>query len=186
MDRTGYALDVTHGQRKYGGPPPNWDGPRPGPGCEVFCGRIPKDLYEDELIPLFEDCGDIWDLRLIMDPLTGQNRGFAFVTFTSRAGADAAVAKLDNYSIKENINLEIKISTPKLRLFIGNIPKSKSANEIKEEFEGRTAGLVEVIIYSSPDYKMKKEGFCFLEYESQKVRLKYITWFIVSCLRCEG
>ena len=35
LDRTGYTLDVTTGQRKYGGPPPNWDGPAPGQGCEV-------------------------------------------------------------------------------------------------------------------------------------------------------
>ena len=59
---------------------------------QVFCGKIPKELYEDELIPLFERCGEIWDLRLMMDPLTGQNRGYAFVTFTSRGAADQAVA----------------------------------------------------------------------------------------------
>lgn len=35
LDRTGYTLDVTTGQRKYGGPPPNWEGPTPGNGCEV-------------------------------------------------------------------------------------------------------------------------------------------------------
>lgn len=31
-----------------------------------------------------------------------------------------------------------------------------------------SAGLVEVIIYSSPDDKKKNRGFCFLEYESHK------------------
>lgn len=35
LERTGYPLDVTTGQRKYGGPPPNWEGPTPGTGCEV-------------------------------------------------------------------------------------------------------------------------------------------------------
>lgn len=38
LDRTGYALEVTVGQRKYGGPPPNWEGPATGPvghGFEV-------------------------------------------------------------------------------------------------------------------------------------------------------
>lgn len=30
------------------------------------------------------------------------------------------------------------------------------------------AGLMEVIIYSSPDDKKKNRGFCFLEYESHK------------------
>ena len=30
------------------------------------------------------------------------------------------------------------------------------------------AGLIEVIIYSSPDDRKKNRGFCFLEYESHK------------------
>ncbi|KAL7638381.1 UNVERIFIED_CONTAM: hypothetical protein RMT77_010951 [Armadillidium vulgare] len=188
IDKSGYTLDVTTGQRKYGGPPPNWEGPAPGPGCEVFCGKIPKDLYEDELIPLFENCGTVWDLRLMMDPLTGQNRGYAFVTFTTREAANEAVKQLDNYTIRDNATLKVNISIPNLRLFVGNIPKSKSQEEILEEFSKRTGnipknrerhelyeeftkhapGLAEVIIYSSPDDKKKNRGFCFLEYESHK------------------
>lgn len=82
------------GQRKYGGPPPNWESAPPGNGCEVFCGKIPKDMYEDEIIPLFEKCGTIWDLRLMMDPMTGTNRGYAFITFTSRDAAYNAVREV--------------------------------------------------------------------------------------------
>ncbi|XP_055324650.1 heterogeneous nuclear ribonucleoprotein R isoform X7 [Sitodiplosis mosellana] len=168
LERTGYTLDVTTGQRKYGGPPPNWDGPTPGNGCEVFCGKIPKDMFEDELIPLFEKCGTIWDLRLMMDPMTGTNRGYAFVTFTNREAAQNAVKELDNHEIKPGKSLKINISVPNLRLFVGNIPKSKGKEEILDEFGKLTAGLVEVIIYSSPDDKKKNRGFCFLEYESHK------------------
>ncbi|XP_040159882.1 heterogeneous nuclear ribonucleoprotein R isoform X4 [Anopheles arabiensis] len=168
LERTGYTLDVTTGQRKYGGPPPNWTGNTPGNGCEVFCGKIPKDMYEDELIPLFEKCGKIWDLRLMMDPMTGTNRGYAFVTFTSRDAASNAVRELNNYEIKPGNCLKINVSVPNLRLFVGNIPKSKGKEEILDEFGKLTAGLVEVIIYSSPDDKKKNRGFCFLEYESHK------------------
>ncbi|XP_043068354.1 heterogeneous nuclear ribonucleoprotein R isoform X6 [Drosophila bipectinata] len=168
LERTGYTLDVTTGQRKYGGPPPDWEGNVPGNGCEVFCGKIPKDMYEDELIPLFENCGTIWDLRLMMDPMTGTNRGYAFVTFTNRDAAVNAVRQLDNHEIKPGKCLKINISVPNLRLFVGNIPKSKGKEEILEEFGKLTAGLYEVIIYSSPDDKKKNRGFCFLEYESHK------------------
>uniref|UniRef100_A0A3B3WDU7 RRM domain-containing protein n=1 Tax=Poecilia mexicana TaxID=48701 RepID=A0A3B3WDU7_9TELE len=71
LDRTGYTLDVTTGQRKYGGPPPDavYAGPQPTVGTEIFVGKIPRDLFEDELVPLFEKAGPIWDLRLMMDPL---------------------------------------------------------------------------------------------------------------------
>ena len=40
LNRTGYKLDVTTGQRKYGGPPPNWEGDPPASGCEVSINRI--------------------------------------------------------------------------------------------------------------------------------------------------
>jgi len=168
LNRTGYKLDVTTGQRKYGGPPPNWEGDPPASGCEVFCGKIPRDMYESELIPLFEKCGTIWDLRLMMDPMTGLNRGYAFVTFTTRDAAHEAVCQLDSYEIAEGKNLKLNVSEPKTRLFLGNIPKSKGKDEIEEELRKLTAGLREVIIYSSPDDKKKNRGFCFLEYESHK------------------
>lgn len=51
-------------------------------------------MYESELIPLFEKCGTIWDLRLMMDPMTGLNRGYAFVTFTTRDAAQEAVRQV--------------------------------------------------------------------------------------------
>ena len=36
LERTGYSLDITTGQRKYGGPPPDWEGPAPGQGEKVI------------------------------------------------------------------------------------------------------------------------------------------------------
>ncbi|XP_041630306.2 heterogeneous nuclear ribonucleoprotein Q isoform X2 [Drosophila kikkawai] len=168
LERTGYTLDVTTGQRKYGGPPPDWEGNVPGNGCEVFCGKIPKDMYEDELIPLFEKCGTIWDLRLMMDPMTGTNRGYAFVTFTNREAAVNAVRQLNDFEIRKGKKIGVTISFNNHRLFVGNIPKNRDRDELIEEFSKHAPGLYEVIIYSSPDDKKKNRGFCFLEYESHK------------------
>ncbi|XP_064617674.1 heterogeneous nuclear ribonucleoprotein R-like isoform X2 [Liolophura sinensis] len=169
LDRTGYSLDVTTGQRKYGGPPPNWDHPQPGAGHEVFCGKIPRDIYEDELIPLFEKCGNIWDLRLMMDPVNNCNRGYCFVTFCDRESAKDCVKQLDNYEIRKGKYLKVNVSVANLRLFVGNIPKSKTKEEIQEEFSKKTEGLLDVIIYSCADEPRKKNrGFAFLEYDTHK------------------
>ena len=61
---------------------------------QVFCGKIPNSVFEDSLIPLFENCGDVWDLRLMMDPSTGLNKTFCFVMFTTKAGAQNAVKQV--------------------------------------------------------------------------------------------
>lgn len=47
--------------------------------------------------------------------------------------------QLDNYEIKPGKCLKINISVPNLRLFVGNIPKSKGKEEILEEF-GKLTG----------------------------------------------
>lgn len=169
LERTGYSHEVTSGQRKYGGPPPNWEGPPPGPGHEVFCGKIPKDVMESELIPLFEKCGKLWDLRLMMDPNTKQSRSFAFVTFTEKTGVEAAVKQLDGYQIRPGKKLKVNLSIPNSRLFVGNIPKSKSRDDIMQEFSKVVDGLQAAIIYNVPDDpKKKNRGFTFLDFESHK------------------
>ncbi|KFO57537.1 HNRPR protein, partial [Sakesphorus luctuosus] len=170
LERTGYTLDVTTGQRKYGGPPPDtvYSGVQPGIGTEVFVGKIPRDLYEDELVPLFEKAGPIWDLRLMMDPLSGQNRGYAFITFCSKDAAQEAVKLCDNYEIRPGKHLGVCISVANNRLFVGSIPKNKTKENILEEFGKVTEGLVDVILYHQPDDKKKNRGFCFLEYEDHK------------------
>ncbi|GLD51909.1 lecithin retinol acyltransferase-like protein [Lates japonicus] len=40
MEKTSYNMVQENGQRKYGGPPPGWEGPPPPRGCEVFVGRM--------------------------------------------------------------------------------------------------------------------------------------------------
>uniref|UniRef100_A0A8C3DQL0 Synaptotagmin binding cytoplasmic RNA interacting protein n=1 Tax=Corvus moneduloides TaxID=1196302 RepID=A0A8C3DQL0_CORMO len=170
LERTGYTLDVTTGQRKYGGPPPEsvYSGQQPSVGTEIFVGKIPRDLFEDELVPLFEKAGPIWDLRLMMDPLTGLNRGYAFVTFCTKEAAQEAVKLYNNHEIRSGKHIGVCISVANNRLFVGSIPKSKTKEQIVEEFSKVTEGLTDVILYHQPDDKKKNRGFCFLEYEDHK------------------
>lgn len=61
---------------------------------QVYVGHIPHELFEDSIVPLFEQCGKIWDLRLMMDPMSGKNRGYAFLTFCEKASAAEAAKKV--------------------------------------------------------------------------------------------
>ena len=60
-----------------------WEGPPPPRGCEVFVGKLPRDVYEVQLLPLFESVGQVYELRLMLE-FNGQNRGYAFVMFANR------------------------------------------------------------------------------------------------------
>jgi len=91
---------------------------------KVFCGRIPKEIFEDELIPLFEKCGTVWDLRLMMDPMSGYNRSFCFVTFTEKTGASEAVKQVTAvYTVHTywQCVTDNHASTPPLSFFTGRM-----------------------------------------------------------------
>ncbi|CAI9600384.1 unnamed protein product [Staurois parvus] len=167
MERTGYAMVQENGQRKYGGPPPGWEGLHPPRGCEVFVGKIPRDVYEDELVPVFESVGRIYEMRLMMD-FDGKNRGYAFVMYTQKHEAKRAVRELNNYEIRPGRLLGVCCSVDNCRLFIGGIPKMKKREEILEEISKVTEGVLDVIVYASAADKMKNRGFAFVEYESHR------------------
>ena len=168
MERSGYGMIQENGQRKYGGPPPGWgDTPAPARGCEIFVGKIPRDCYEDELVPVFEKIGRIYELRLMMD-FSGSNRGYCFVMYTSRDDAKRAVREMNNFEIRKGRFLGVCLSVDNCRLFVGGIPKNKQREEILTEMKKVTEGVVDVIVYPSATDKAKNRGFAFVEYESHR------------------
>ncbi|XP_064820425.1 RNA-binding protein 47-like [Oncorhynchus masou masou] len=166
MERTGYGMVQENGQRKYG-PPPGWESASPPRGCEIFVGKIPRDVYEDELVPVFESAGQIYEMRLMMD-FDGKNRGYAFVMYTQKHQAKRAVRELNNYEVRPGRLLGVCCSVDNCRLFIGGIPKTKKREEILEEVSKVTEGVLDVIVYASAADKMKNRGFAFVEYESHR------------------
>uniref|UniRef100_Q923K9-3 Isoform 3 of APOBEC1 complementation factor n=1 Tax=Rattus norvegicus TaxID=10116 RepID=Q923K9-3 len=167
VQRTGYSLVQENGQRKYGGPPPGWDTTPPERGCEIFIGKLPRDLFEDELIPLCEKIGKIYEMRMMMD-FNGNNRGYAFVTFSNKQEAKNAIKQLNNYEIRNGRLLGVCASVDNCRLFVGGIPKTKKREEILSEMKKVTEGVVDVIVYPSAADKTKNRGFAFVEYESHR------------------
>ncbi|XP_020502990.1 RNA-binding protein 47 isoform X6 [Labrus bergylta] len=166
MERTGYGMVQENGQRKYG-PPPGWNAQSPPRGCEIFVGKIPRDVYEDELVPVFESVGRIYEMRLMMD-FDGKNRGYAFVMYTEKHEAKRAVRELNNYEVRPGRLLGVCSSVDNCRLFIGGIPKTKKREEILEEVSKVTEGVLDVIVYASAADKLKNRGFAFVEYESHR------------------
>ncbi|XP_022094152.1 APOBEC1 complementation factor-like isoform X3 [Acanthaster planci] len=167
MEKTGYDIVQENGQRKFGGPCPGWEGQPPGRGCEVFVGKIPRDLFEDELVPVFMKVGKIYELRLMMD-FSGNNRGYAFVMYTNREDGKKAVKQLNNYEIRKGRYLGVCPSVDNCRLFVGGIPKNKKKEEILAEMAKVTDYVVDVIVYPSATDKTKNRGFAFVEYENHR------------------
>jgi Q family heterogeneous nuclear ribonucleoprotein R len=166
MKSTGYFITQTNGQRKFG-PPPDWQDQPPPRGCEVFIGKIPRDLYEDELVPVLQTVGKLYELRLMMD-FSGTNRGYAFAVYTRREDAKQCVKSLNNFEIRKGRTIGVCQSVDNCRLFVGGLPRKATKDEILAEMHSMTEGVRDVIVYASAADKTKNRGFAFVEYSSHR------------------
>lgn len=164
MQDTACTLIQKNGQRRFG-PPKDWTGPPPPKGCEVFIGKLPRDIYEDVLVPVFATVGRIYEMRLMMD-FSGSNRGYAFVTYATKAEAVKAIKELDGFEIQPGKRIGVVKSVDNCRLFIGGIPKLKTREEVMQELSTKVSGVVDVIMYKNCFDPKFNRGFAFVEFTS--------------------
>ncbi|CAF92275.1 unnamed protein product [Tetraodon nigroviridis] len=149
LKRTNTKLTQVNGQRKYGGPPEGWDGPTPGARCEVFITNIPRNTYEDVLIPLFGTVGSLWEFRLMMN-FSGQNRGFAYAKYGSQVIAASAVQLLHGHVIKPGVSLCVRPSTEKRQLSIGGLPVTTKHADLLQVLRAMCEGVETVSVKAEP------------------------------------
>ena len=166
LDRTKYPLVQENGHRRYG-PPPGWEGPPPPKGCEVFVGKIPRDMFEDELVPVMERAGRLYEVRLMVDQAAA-NRGYGFVQYCTLPEAETALRILKDVEVRPKRYLGVSRSVDNNRLFVGGIPKTRSREEVMEEMCRATEGVVKVILYACINDRTKNRGYAFVEYTSHK------------------
>jgi RNA recognition motif-containing protein len=58
---------------------------------KLFVGSIPYSATEDQLRDLFSPHGELVEVKLITDRMTGRSKGIAFVTFAEESQAQAAI-----------------------------------------------------------------------------------------------
>ncbi|XP_019939300.1 dead end protein 1-like [Paralichthys olivaceus] len=143
LETTSVKLTQVNGQRKYGGPPEVWNGPTPGARCEVFISQIPRDTYEDLLIPLFSSVGPLWEFRLMMN-FSGQNRGFAYAKYGSQSVAADAIRLLNGQVLESGSCLSVRRSTEKRHLCIDNLPVTSRQEDLLQVLRVLTDGVERV------------------------------------------
>uniref|UniRef100_A0A3Q3KNZ0 DND microRNA-mediated repression inhibitor 1 n=1 Tax=Mastacembelus armatus TaxID=205130 RepID=A0A3Q3KNZ0_9TELE len=150
LKTTNTKIIQVNGQRKYGGPPEVWDGPTPGSRCEVFISQIPRDVYEDLLIPLFSSVGPLWEFRLMMN-FSGQNRGFAYAKYGSSAVATEAIRLLHGHMLEPGFCLSVRRSTEKRHLCIGDLPAATRQEDLLQVLRRLADGVERVSLKAGPD-----------------------------------
>lgn len=115
---------------------------------EVFVGKIPRDLYENELLPFMERAGRVYKMRLMMD-FGRTNRGFGFVRYMTPDEAKTAIIKLNDKEIRPGEPpIGILASFDNRRLFFNNLPLL-SEEQLLQVLSEKIDGIVSVKLFAS-------------------------------------
>ncbi|XP_078087877.1 dead end protein homolog 1-like [Mustelus asterias] len=185
VEATGISLVQINGQRKFGGPPPGWTGPPPLTGSEVFIGKLPQDLYEDQLIPLFQSVGKLYEFRLMMT-FSGENRGFAYAKYANRWYAQCAIAMFNGYQIREGFPIVVCRSTEKNELCVRGIPWGKQRLEVLEVLKEVTEGVMDLSLHLNTERRKKMSMLAIVKYENHRAAAMAKKRLVEGCIELWG
>jgi RNA recognition motif-containing protein len=66
---------------------------------KLFVAGLPYDLFDEELVEIFEKFGAITSAKVAIDKETGKSRGFAFVDMPNEEEAREAIEHLNDISL---------------------------------------------------------------------------------------
>lgn len=66
---------------------------------KLFVAGLPYDLYDDELVEIFEKFGPLVSAKVTIDKETGKSRGFGFVEMQNEQDGRDAIEHLNDISL---------------------------------------------------------------------------------------
>eukprot|EP00466_Bigelowiella_natans_P017453 jgi/Bigna1/75195/fgenesh1_pg.33_\ len=74
---------------------------RQGTGCSIFVCNLPQIFRNPDLFLLFRTCGNVENVRIVTDLLTGLSKCYGFVQFDSEKAAEFAVQCMNGFRVAE-------------------------------------------------------------------------------------
>ncbi|KAG5008151.1 hypothetical protein JHK85_026693 [Glycine max] len=134
---------------------------------EVFVGGLDKDATEHDLKKVFGKVGVVTEVRLMINPQTKRNKGFAFLRFETVEQARRAVVELKNPVINGK-RCGVTPSQDSDTLYLGNICKTWKKEALKEKLKHYGVEDVEDLTLIEDDTNEgMNRGFAFLEFSSR-------------------
>nr|CAD1829867.1 unnamed protein product [Ananas comosus var. bracteatus] len=135
----------------------------PPHGSEVYVGNIPHDALEEDLRNFCESVGEVFEVRMMKGKDSSENKGYAFVTFRTKELAAKAIRDLRNAEFKGK-KIKCSTSQAKHRLFIGNVPRNWTKDDLKKVVSEVGPGVINVDLMKDPQNSSRNRGFAFIEY----------------------
>ncbi len=78
---------------------------------KLFVGGISWNTTEDQLKEYFSQIGEVEEVKIITDRMTGRSKGFGFVTYKNEDDANKAIETLDGKEL-DGRNLKVAKARP--------------------------------------------------------------------------
>nr|DAD22001.1 TPA_asm: hypothetical protein HUJ06_023464 [Nelumbo nucifera] len=134
---------------------------------EVFVGGLDRDATEEDLRKVFSQVGEVTEVRLMKNPVTQKNKGFAFLRFATVEQARRAVNELKHPMVNGK-QCGVSPSQDSDTLFVGNICKTWTKEALKEKLAHYGVDNYEdlTLVEDTKNEGMNR-GFAFLDFSSR-------------------
>ncbi|HDY90283.1 MAG TPA: RNA-binding protein [bacterium] len=68
----------------------------------IYVGNLPKTTTEEAVRKVFEEYGEVTEVKLIKDNYSGELRGFGFIEMSAKADAQKAIEEVDGTELEGN------------------------------------------------------------------------------------
>ncbi|XP_042040323.1 heterogeneous nuclear ribonucleoprotein Q-like isoform X2 [Salvia splendens] len=135
---------------------------------EIFLGGLSKATKEEDIREVFEAVGSVVEVRIVVNPTSGKNRGFAFVQFATAADAKKALAKYAEVEICGKLCNTAPVQGSDT-IFIGNIDRNWKSGDLVELLEKAGVEKIDTVtIKAHPTNKERNRGFAYVELQTSK------------------
>ncbi|KAJ6828888.1 nucleolin-like isoform X2 [Iris pallida] len=134
---------------------------------EIFVGGLDKGAVEEDLIKAFGVFGEIQSVRIVKHPVTQKSKGYAFVRYVSMENAKKVLTELKDGTEVKGKQIRISASDDNDTLYLGNICKTWTKDQVTETLKGYGIEQIEdILLPNDPKNEGRIKGFGFVEFAS--------------------
>jgi len=135
----------------------------------LFARNLPFAMEEADVKAMFEEAGEVTDVRLVREHGTGRSKGYAYVDMATAEG-EAKGLEMNGRELAGRA-IQVQKSTPFRRegqaactLYVSNLAPEITEENLRKLFDS-CGEIKEVRIVLAPDGTPK--GFCYVEFSSE-------------------
>nr|XP_045625058.1 CUGBP Elav-like family member 1 isoform X8 [Procambarus clarkii] len=144
---------------------------------KMFVGQIPRSMDENDLRKMFEEYGEVYQINVLRDKVTGQSKGCCFVTFYARKSALEAQNAMHNIKTLSGMHHPIQMKPAdtenrnERKLFIGMLSKRYNEQDVRVMFSNH--GTIEECTVLR-DASGQSKGCAFVTFSSRQCAINAI------------